>query len=169
MRPIVLALAIAMSGWGALAQPAAAPAPAQTPAPAPAPYGMPIGYETARQAVDAALAEARRNGWKVAITVVEPSGELVAFAKDEGAGYAAVPVSMDKARTAARFARETRAFAEGFNSGRLWPLVVDGMVPVEGGIPIVIGGRTVGAIGVSGVTAAQDGQVARAGAEAVSR
>ena len=164
----LLALVTAAAQAHAQATPPA-PAPVATPAPPPpAPYGMPIGYETAMKAMNAALAEARRNNWKMAIAVVEPSGELVAFAKDEGAGYAAVPVAMDKARTAARFARETKAFSEGFNNGRLWPLVVDGMVPVEGGVPIVIGGRTVGAIGVSGASAAQDGQVAKAGAAAVA-
>ncbi len=164
---LIAACAAALVAPAAQAQ-TAAPAPLPPPAD-PAPYGMPIGYEDARKVLDAALAEARRNGWKLAIAVVEPSGELVAFAKDEGAGYAAVGVAQDKAYTAARFARESRAFTEGFNNGRLWPLVVDRMVPVDGGVPIVVGGRTIGAIGVSGASAFQDGQVARAGAAAVGR
>jgi len=148
---------------------AAAPAPAPLPPPAPpAPYGMPIGYSDARVVLDAALAEARRNGWNLAIAVVEPSGELVAFAKDDGAGYAATGVAQDKAVTAARFARESRAFTEGFNNGRLWPLLVDRMVPIDGGVPIVVDGKTIGAVGVSGASASQDGQVARVAAAALA-
>lgn len=175
MRPArlltVLACAAALAS-PALAQPAApaaAPAAPALPPPAPpAPYGMPIGYGDAKVVLDAALAEARRNGWMLAIAIVEPSGELVAFARDDGAGYAATGVAQDKAVTAARFARETRAFTEGFNNGRLWPLVVDRMVPIDGGVPIVVDGRTIGAIGVSGASAAQDGQVARVGAAALA-
>jgi len=165
----LLALVCAAAQAHAQATPAApAPAAAPTPPPPPAPYGMPIGYDTASKALNAALAEGRKNGWKLAIAVVEPSGELVAFAKDEGAGYGATDVAIGKARSSARFGRETRVLAESFNNGRLWPLAIDGLIPVEGGVPIVIGGRTVGAIGVSGASAAQDGQAAKAGAAAVA-
>ena len=172
MRIAVLAaavLATALPASSLVAQPApAALAVAPAPPPPPAPYGMPIGYEAARKVLDAALAEGRRNGWKLAIAVVEPSGELVAFARDEGAGYGAADVARDKARSAARFGRETRVLAESFNNGRLWPLAIDGLIPVEGGVPIVVGGRTIGAVGVSGASAAQDGQAAKAGVAALA-
>lgn len=143
-------------------------APPAAPVPPPAPYGEPLSYEQARRVLDAVLAEGRRNGWKLAVTVVEPTGEMIAFGLDEGAGYGASEVSQAKARTAARFGRDTRAFADSLNAGRMWPLAIDGMVPVEGGVPIVVDGRTIGAVGVSGATAAQDGQAARAGAAAAA-
>jgi glc operon protein GlcG len=121
----------------------------------------------AERAIAAAAAEARRQGWAVSIAVVDPAGELVAFLRMDGAAQSSVDVSRAKARTAARFRRPTRAFDSTLTAGRLAILGLEGATPVEGGVPIVINGEVVGAVGVSGVTSAQDAQVARAGAGAV--
>ena len=154
------------------ATPTAAPAPtssaAPTPAPAPAaPYGGPVTLQQARAAVVAAEAEARRMGWMLSFAVVEPSGQLVHFARMDGANYGSIALAEGKARTAAHFARSTKVFSDGIAAGRLGALGIEGVVPIEGGVPLVVGGRTIGAIGVSGASAAQDGQVAQAAAAAV--
>jgi uncharacterized protein GlcG (DUF336 family) len=115
----------------------------------------------------AAAAEARQRGWAVSIAVVDPAGELVAFARLDGAPYASVDISRAKARTAARLRRTTGGLDSALTAGRLPILGLEGMTPVEGGVPIVIGGEVVGAVGVSGVTSPQDAQVARAGVAAV--
>jgi glc operon protein GlcG len=121
----------------------------------------------AERALAAAAAEARRQGWAVSIAVVDPAGELVAFLRLDGAPPSSVDISRAKARTAARFRRPTRALDSTLTAGRLAILGLEGATPVEGGVPIVINGDVVGAVGVSGVTSAQDAQVARAGAGAV--
>ena len=157
---LLAALAVAGS---ALAQTPAPPAPLTLPPPAP--YGAPVTLQQAKAVMAAAEAEARRNGWNLAISVVEPSGELVLFQKMDGAGYGATAVSQAKARTAARFAQPTKRFNEAVAAGRLGVLGITEIVPVEGGVPLIAGGRTIGAIGVSGASSAQDGQVAQAGGD----
>jgi uncharacterized protein GlcG (DUF336 family) len=137
------------------------------PAPPAAPYGAPIGLEQARRVIAAAEAEARRRGWTLAFAVVEPSGELVHFARMDGAGYGAITVSQAKARTAARFGRPTRIWNEALAAGRLGALGIDEVLPIEGGVPLVVNGRTIGAIGVSGASSADDGIAADAGAAAL--
>lgn len=126
-----------------------------------------VASEGAERALAAAVAEARRQGWAVSIAIVDPAGELVAFLRMDGAPQASVDVARAKARTAARFRRPTRAFDSTLTAGRLAILGLGDVTPVEGGVPIVINGEVVGAVGVSGVTSAQDAQVARAGAAAV--
>jgi uncharacterized protein GlcG (DUF336 family) len=126
-----------------------------------------IASDGAQRAIAAAAAEARKQGWAVSIAVVDPAGELVAFLRMDGAAFSSVDVSRAKARTAARFRRPTKALDSALTNGRLALLGVEGLTPLEGGVPIVINGETVGAVGVSGVTSAQDAQVARAGADAV--
>jgi uncharacterized protein GlcG (DUF336 family) len=146
-------------------RPAAAP-PAPPP---PADYGMPITADQAKIAAAAAVAEAMKNGWRMAITVVEPSGDLVYFEKMPGTQYASVPISQHKARAAATFRRPTKSFEERVSGGGpgLAVLTLDGVIASDGGVPIVVGGRVVGAIGVSGGTGAQDGHTASAGAHAL--
>jgi uncharacterized protein GlcG (DUF336 family) len=122
----------------------------------------------AQRALAAAEAEARKQGWAVSIAVVDPAGELVGFLRLDGAPMSSVDIARAKARTAARFRRPTRALDSSLTAGRLAILALDGATPVEGGVPIVVGGEVVGAVGVSGVTSAQDAQVARAGASAVA-
>jgi len=137
---------------------------------APQQYGLPIGLEAAKKAAAPALAEAVRNGWAMAIAVVDAAGDLVYFEKMDATQNGSVTVAVDKARSAARFKRPTKAFQEVLAGGGdgLRVLAISGAVPVEGGVPIVSGGKIIGAIGVSGGTSAQDGQCARAGADAIS-
>ena len=137
---------------------------------APQPYGFPIGLEAAKKAAAPALAEARRNNWAMAVAIVDPAGELVYFEKMDATQTGSVAVAIDKACSAARFKRPTKAFQDMLSAGGegLRVLSLRGAVPVEGGLPIAVDGKIVGAIGVSGGTSPQDGQCARAGSEAVS-
>jgi glc operon protein GlcG len=128
-----------------------------------------IGVEEARQAASAALAEARRNGWTMAVAVVEPSGTLVYFEKMDETQSGSAQVCIDKARSAALFKRPTKAFQEALAAGGngLRILRLRDAVPVEGGLPLIVGGKFVGALGVSGGTSEQDGQCAQAGVGAL--
>jgi len=127
-----------------------------------------ISADGAGRALAAAVAEARRQGWAVSIAVVDPAGELVAFVRMDGAAYSSVAIAQAKARTAARFRRPTRSLDSSLTAGRLAILGLEGATPVEGGVPIVVNGEVVGAVGVSGVTSAQDAQIARAGIAVVT-
>lgn len=127
-----------------------------------------LTLDAARRAVAAAEAEARRNQWRVSIAVVDAYGELVAFQRMDDAALTSGTVSQAKARTAARFRRPTRALDSSLTAGRTALLAFEGIMPVEGGVPITVGGRVVGAVGVSGVTSQQDAQCAQAGARAVT-
>ena len=135
----------------------------------PNPYGMPISLENARKAAAPALAEAAKNNWNVAVAIVDPGGNLVYYEKMDNTQLGSANVAIDKARSAALFKRPTKAFqdalAAGGDSVRI--LRLQGAVPVEGGIPLVVDGKIVGAIGVSGATSAQDAQCAKAGADTV--
>jgi glc operon protein GlcG len=126
-----------------------------------------LSLEGARKALVASEAEARRNSWPVSIAVVDAAGELLAFVRLDGAHPASVNVSRAKARTAARFRRPTRAMDSLVTAGRGALLVADDALPLEGAVPILVGGVVVGAVGVSGATSAQDAQVAAAGAAVV--
>jgi len=133
----------------------------------PHPYGPDVGLDVARRAADAALAEARKNGWTVAAAVVDTHGDLVYFEKLENTQYGSIRVAQEKARTAASFKRPTKAFEDAIASGKNNFLGLPGAIPLEGGIPLFADGKVIGAIGVSGATSAQDGQCAKAGTEAV--
>ena len=132
-------------------------------------YGPPIGLESAKQAAAAALAEARRNGWTMVVAVVDIAGELVYFEKMDDTQNGSVKVAVAKARSAALFKRPTKAFQDSLAAGGdgLRVLGLAGAVPVEGGVPLVVGDRIVGAIGLSGGTSEQDGVCAKAGVGAV--
>lgn len=127
-----------------------------------------VSADGAQRALAAILAEARRQNWSVSIAVVDPAGELVGFLRMDGASYASVDIARGKARTAARFRRPTRSLDSSLTAGRLSILGFEGATPVEGGVPIVVNGEIVGAIGVSGVTSAQDAELARAGAATIT-
>jgi glc operon protein GlcG len=135
----------------------------------PNPYGASIALENARKAATAALAEARKNGWAMAAAVVDPAGDLVYFEKLDGTQAASSDIAVEKARASARFKRPTKALQDALAAGGegLRILGLPGAVPVDGGVPIVIDGKIVGAIGLSGGTSAQDGQCAAAGAAAL--
>ena len=128
-------------------------------------YGTPINVETARKVAAPAIAEARRNGWHMAVAIVDTAGDLVYFERMDDTQVGSVDVAIAKARSAARFKRPTKVFQDALAAGGegLRILALQGAVPVEGGIPLVSGGRIVGAIGMSGGTSAQDGQAAAAG------
>ena len=135
----------------------------------PNPYGNSINVADAKKLSALAVAEANKNNWKMAIAVVDISGDLVYFEKIDGTQAASVQIAQDKARSAARFKRPTKALQDALAAGGagLRLLALEGAVPVEGGLPILMDGKIVGAIGASGGTSEQDGQTAKAGAESV--
>ena len=135
----------------------------------PNPYGASITGENAKKVAAAALAEARKNNWNMAAAVVDPAGDLVYFEKLDGTQAASVNIAVEKARSSARFKRPTKALQDVVAAGGegLRILGLPGAVPVDGGVPILMDGKIVGAIGMSGGTSAQDGQCAAAGAAAV--
>lgn len=139
----------------------AVPAAAQTPAPAPV-YGQPVSLDHARRIVDSAEAAARSRGFAMAFAVVDPSGGLVLFQRMDGTQTGSIEVAQQKARTSALFRRPTRAFFDSVAGGRVQVLSIPNVIAIEGGVPIVVGGRIVGALGVSGGTSEQDGEVAAA-------
>jgi uncharacterized protein GlcG (DUF336 family) len=145
---------------------AASPLFAQAP-PAPA-YGPPITFDTAKKAIAAAEAEAKKNSWQVAIAIVDSSGQLAAFSKIDNTQHASIDIAIGKAVTANNFKRPTKALQDAIAQGgaNLRLLAVKGVTPLEGGVPIVVDGKIIGAIGVSGVMANQDAEVAMAGAAA---
>jgi uncharacterized protein GlcG (DUF336 family) len=128
-------------------------------------YGTPITVEMARKVAAPAVAEARRNGWTMAVAIVDTHGDLVYFERMDDTQVGSVDVAIAKARSAARFKRPTKAFQDAVAAGGegLRVLALTGAVPVEGGLPLVSEGRIIGAIGMSGGTSAQDGQAAAAG------
>ncbi len=132
----------------------------------PNPYGLPITLDNAKTAAALALAEARKNNWMMAVAVVDPAGNLVYFEKMDGTQTGSVAIAIAKARSAALFKRSTKTFQDTLASGGegLRVLKLENAVPVEGGLPLVMDGKVVGAIGLSGGTSAQDGQCAQAGA-----
>ncbi|HZD30438.1 MAG TPA: heme-binding protein [Candidatus Angelobacter sp.] len=135
----------------------------------PNPYGPPITLEAAKKIAAPALAEAAKNNWTVAVAIVDPSGNLVYYEKLDNTQLASAHVAVEKARTAALYKRPTQAFQDGLAKGaENWRILsLPGVVAAEGGIPLVIEGKIVGAIGVSGMTSAQDNQCAKAGADSL--
>ena len=140
----------------------------QAPAPPPTtPYGSPLGIDVARAAAAAAEAEAKKIGAFEAIAVVDPSGSLVYFERMDNTQYGSVRVAIDKARSAAQFRRPTKVFSDLVVSGNMALIGLRGAVPLDGGVPLISDGKIIGAIGVSGGSGPQDGQVVKAGADAV--
>lgn len=135
----------------------------------PNPYGPSITVENAKKAAAAALAEAAKNHWTMAVSVVDPSGTLIYYEKMDNTQLGSAEVAIEKARSAARFKRPTKAFQDALaaGGGGMRILGLPGAVPVEGGIPLIADGKIVGAIGVSGDTSDHDGVCAAAGAATV--
>jgi glc operon protein GlcG len=141
-------------------------ASAQAPAAPPVrpPYGTPVTLTQARAIAAAAESEARRNGWRMAVAIVEPTGDLVLFERLDDTQYGSIQIAQTKARAAALYRRPTKEMADAVQtSGGLGLITAPGAIALAGGIPIVIDGKIVGAIGVSGGTADQDAQAATAG------
>ncbi|HEY4044518.1 MAG TPA: heme-binding protein [Rhodopila sp.] len=147
------------------------PAPVPEAMPFDIPYGTPIDLDQAHKAILGAVAEAKKHSWKMSISVVDPAGNLIAHATMDGTQYASIPISQAKARTAALFRRPSGVLQAAINTNGspslLSLLAMNGAVASEGGFPIVIDGKLVGAIGASGGIFTQDGVVAKAGLEAL--
>jgi glc operon protein GlcG len=131
------------------------------------PYGTPIALDHAQAAIAAAVAESKKRGWKMNVAVVDAGGNLVAFARMDGAQLASIAISEHKARAAAMFRRETKAFEYGIQGGFNYLITLDGVIGSRGGIPLVEGGKLIGAIGCSGGTGSQDEVICKAGAATV--
>ena len=133
-------------------------------------YGPSINLENAKKVAAAALAEVRKNNWTMAVAVVDGNGDLVYYEKMDDTPLGSTIVCQEKARSAVRFKRPTKAFQDMLAAGGegVRVLRIKGAVPVDGGLPIMMGGKVVGGVGLSGCTSAQDGQCAKAGVDAVS-
>jgi glc operon protein GlcG len=165
---IIAAVLLTISGVAGAAAQTSPPATAQQPAPPPAPpFGLPITVEQAQKAAEAAMAKAKEIGVPNAVAVVEPTGDLVYFAKMNGAPYSAIQLAQQKAAASARYRRPTKAFYDGLEAGHQFFLTFPGVAGAPGGVLIVVDGKLIGAIGVSGGNGDQDAQVAGAGAAAV--
>ncbi len=135
----------------------------------PNPYGPNISLENAKKAAAPALAEARKNNWTMVVAIVDAAGDLVYYEKMDNTQLGSSQVAIGKARSAVRFKRPTKAFQDAVAAGGAGVRILglEGAVPVEGGIPIVMDGKIVGAIGVSGDSSDHDAICAQAGANAL--
>ena len=131
------------------------------------PYGAPISLERADAVLAAALAQAKSKGWPLVCAVVDSGAALVSFKRMDGAQLGSIDVSQHKARAAAKFRRETKAFEAGIQGGFTYLLTLDDLIGSRGGIPLVEGGKLIGAIGCSGGTGSQDEVAAKAGVAAI--
>jgi len=143
-------------------QPTNAPAPPPT-----VPYGPPITLDQARRVAAAAEAEAKNNGWSMAIAIAEPTGALVYFCKMDNTQYGSIEIAIAKARSAAQFRRPTKMFTDALAAGHTFFLTFPDISAAPGGLPLVAGGKLIGAVGVSGGAGHQDDVCAKAGADAM--
>jgi glc operon protein GlcG len=134
-------------------------------------YGANVTHEQARKAIAAAVVDARKQNLPMAIAVVDNAGMLVAFERMDNTQTGSVAVSQDKASSAAMYRRPTKTFQDVLAAGGagLRVLTLRGANAVEGGLPLMIDGKIMGGIGVSGGTAEQDGVVAKAGLDALGK
>jgi uncharacterized protein GlcG (DUF336 family) len=128
-----------------------------------------LTLEIAKQVAAAAAAEATANKWTVVISILDEGGNLMYLERIDDTQIASIQVAQEKARSAIGFKRPTKVFEDAVASGRTAILKLPGAMPIEGGIPLMLNGRVAGAIGVSGVTSQQDGQIAKAGADALAK
>jgi glc operon protein GlcG len=135
----------------------------------PPPYGPPINMENARKVMAGAEAEAAKNNWAVVIAIIDSGGNLVMLHRGDDVQLSSLDIAQGKAQTALRFKRPSKVLDDAISSGGagLRFLALRDIVPLEGGLPILLDGKIVGAIGVSGVLSAQDSQTARAGIDAL--
>lgn len=155
MSPIRISLGIAFAAFATFAAAQGRPD-----------YGPSITLGTAKKVAAATLAECQKNKWNVAVAVVDTHGSLLYFERLENTQYASNDIAIGKARAAATYQRPTRAFAEVINKGGPATATLPGVFASPGGVPIMVDGKVVGAVGVSGVTGDQDEQCAKAGADA---
>jgi uncharacterized protein GlcG (DUF336 family) len=135
----------------------------------PPPYGTPISFEQAKKLLAGAEAEAKKNKWPVVITILDTGGNVVLIGRLDNAQFGSIEVARQKAWTAVAFRRPSKVFEDLIAGGGagLRILKLEGVAPLEGGLPIVVDGKVIGAVGVSGVTSQQDAQIARAGIDAL--
>jgi len=131
------------------------------------PYGAPVSLERADAVLAAAVAESKQRRWKLICAVVDSGGHLVSFKRMDGAQLASIEIATHKARASAKYRRETKAFEAGVQNGNHYLLTLDDVIASRGGIPLLEGGKLIGAIGCSGGTGSQDEVVARAGVAAL--
>jgi glc operon protein GlcG len=138
-------------------QPAAPPPP-------PAPYGMPITNEQAKKVMAGAEAEAKKNNWPVAIVILDSGGQMVMMQRLDNTQWGSTDIAKEKARTAVALRRPTKVLQDAIAQGGVnLRFLSTGFSVLEGGIPIVVDGKIIGSVGVSGVTSQQDAQTAQAG------
>ena len=128
-------------------------------------YGIAVNLETAKKIAAASIAEARRNNWNVAVAILDNHGMLIYYEMLDDTQTSSATIAIEKGRTAAMFRRPSKVFEDGVSSGRVAILGLPGATPIEGGLPIVVNGKIIGGVGVSGVNSDQDAQIARAGLE----
>ena len=131
------------------------------------PYGAPISLDRAEAAITAAVAEAKRRDWKLNVAVVDSGGNLVAFQRMDGAQLGSIQISQAKAHSSAILRRETKAFEAGIQGGNNYLITLPGVIASRGGIPLIEGGKLIGAIGCSGATGSQDEVACKVGAATV--
>jgi len=132
------------------------------------PYGSPIMLDQADVAINAALDEAKKHNWKLNIAVVDTGGNLIAFKRMDGAQLASIQIAEHKARASVTFRRETKVFENAIQVSEMrYIATLDGVIASRGGIPLIQGGKIIGAIGCSGGTGSQDEVVCKAGAETI--
>jgi glc operon protein GlcG len=162
---LLIGVLVVFTVGAASAQAPVAPPPPQIP------YGAPISLEQAKKVLAGAEAEAKKNSWNMVIAVLDSGGHVVALERMDGTQLGSIEAAKDKAYSAVLFRRPTKVFqdlvAQGGANVRL--LRLSGASPLEGGIPLIVDGKVVGAVGVSGATSEQDAQTARAGAEALAK
>lgn len=138
------------------------------PAPAQLADKKALTLEAAKKIAVAAEAEAKKNSWNVVIAIVDDGGHLIYLQRMDGTQTGSVDVAIKKAQTAINFKRPTKVFEDAVAGGRQVILALHGALPIEGGVPVTVGGQIIGAIGVSGVKSTEDGQIAKAGADAAA-
>ncbi len=130
-------------------------------------YGTAVNLETAKKIAAASLAEARRNNWNVAVAILDTHGMLIYYEMMDDTQTSSATIAVEKGKTAAMFRRPSKAFEDGIAAGRVAILGLPGATPIDGGLPILVNGKIIGGIGVSGVNSDQDAQIARAGLDAL--
>ena len=160
---LVVITVLVLAAASASAQAPVAPAPPTTP------YGPPITLDQAKKVMAGAEAEAKKNNWNVVIAVLDSGGNLVMLQRMDGTQFGSIEVAKEKAYSAVAFRRPTKVFQDlvGQGGANLRLLRLSGASVLEGGIPIVVDGKIVGGVGVSGVASEQDAQIARAGTDAL--
>jgi len=131
------------------------------------PYGPAVTLDQAKKIAAAAIDESRKQSWRMAVAIVDNHGFLKYFESMDDTQTASIGIAVDKAKTAAMYRRPSKVFEDAVNKGNVRLMGLPGAMPIEGGVPIMVGGRVIGAIGVSGMTSEQDGLAATAGLKAL--